>query len=76
MQTAGFERATTRMVEHDVQVLQGRAVLDDPFLPKGATSQLALLSDKAYQAGQARMMTALDAAGAAGNVLEFESDFG
>ncbi len=74
VKAAGFERATWLTAEHIANVQRGRAVLDDPFLQKHGTSQLALLSEAAYQAGLARLRQALDAAAAAGEVMEFESD--
>lgn len=74
VKAAGFERATWLTAEHVANVQRGWAVLDDPFLQKHGTSQLALLSDEAYQAGLARLRQALDAAAAAGEVMEFESD--
>ena len=46
-------------MEHIVDPKYGRAVLDDPFLKKHATSQLALLSDEAYAAGLRRIKAAL-----------------
>ncbi len=74
VKAAGFERAAWLTAEHIANVQRGRAVLDDPFLQKHGTSQLALLSDEAYQVGLARLRQALDAAAAAGEVMEFESD--
>ncbi len=74
VKAVGFERATWLTAEHITAVQRGRAVLDDPFLRKHGTSQLALLSDDAYQAGLARLRLAVAAAEAAGKVLEFESD--
>ena len=71
---AGFGGITTRTVEeiHDPKV--GRAVLDDPFLVKDATSQLTLLSDEAYARGLARIRQALAAAEAAGETQTFQAD--
>jgi SAM-dependent methyltransferase len=74
VKAAGFERAAWLTPERIFNVQRGRAVLDDPFLQKHGTSQLALLSDEAYQAGLARLRGALDAADAAAEVLEFVSE--
>jgi SAM-dependent methyltransferase len=71
---AGFDSATWLTAEHVRNIQRGRAVLDDPFLQKHGTSQLALLSDEAYQAGLARLHRALEAAEARGEMLEFVSD--
>jgi hypothetical protein len=49
-------------------------VLDDPFLQKHGTSQLALLSDEAYRARLARLRRALDGAESHGQTLDFVSD--
>jgi ubiquinone/menaquinone biosynthesis C-methylase UbiE len=74
MAGVGFDRIARQPVEeiHDTKV--GRAVLDDPFLRKDATSQLSLLSDEAYRAGLGRIEAALDAAEAAGERLAFATD--
>ena len=71
---AGFERIEWQMVHQIVDHKLGRDVLADPFLQKNATSQLALLSDKAYAAGLRRIEDALDAAEAAGETLTFPTD--
>lgn len=71
---AGLRQIVSRTVEeiHDPKV--GRAVLEDPFLAKDATSQLTLLSDEAYARGLARIRQALDAAEAAGETVIFQAD--
>jgi ubiquinone/menaquinone biosynthesis C-methylase UbiE len=74
VRAAGFERAAWLTPERISNTQRGRAVLDDPFLQQHGTSQLALLSDEAYQAGLARLRQALDAAEAAGEGLEFVSE--
>ena len=74
VKAAGFERAAWLTPERITHTLKGRAVLDDPFLQKHGTSQLALLTDDAYQAGLGRLRHAIDAAEAAGHALEFEVD--
>jgi ubiquinone/menaquinone biosynthesis C-methylase UbiE len=59
MAAAGFQSIRRQIVEHIVDHKHGRAVFDDPFLKKYATSQLALLSDEAYAAGLRRIEAAL-----------------
>jgi hypothetical protein len=73
MAGAGFQRATWQLVERIDQTLAGREVLQDHFLKKEGTSQLALLSDAAYQAGLAHLEAALDAAEARGETLTFRA---
>lgn len=74
MAEAGFGRIVWQPVEevHDPKL--GRAVLDDPFLQKDATSQLALLTDEAYAAGLRRIEAALAAAKAEGRTAIFAAD--
>jgi SAM-dependent methyltransferase len=74
MKAAGFEQMESRPAERIVDPKVGRDVLDDPFLHKDATSQLALLSDVAYAAGLDRILVAVDAAEAAGEPLLFPVD--
>jgi len=62
MKEAGFracERRLAARIDHDAI---GREVLNDPVLQKNGTSQLSFLSDKAFQAGMARIREALEAA--------------
>jgi hypothetical protein len=49
-------------------------VLDDPFLQKNATSQLALLTEAAYAASIQGIEAALQEAEARGNELIFATD--
>jgi len=74
MRTAGFENLYLETVEeiHDPKV--GEAVLQDPFLQKTATSQLALLSDQAYQQGLDRIRQDLARAARGGAPLTFQVD--
>jgi len=74
MRAAGFEQVESRLAERIVDPKVGRDVLEDPFLHKDATSQLALLSDVAYAAGMDGMRAAIDAAEAAGEQLLFPVD--
>jgi ubiquinone/menaquinone biosynthesis C-methylase UbiE len=71
MTAAGFEAAEWRIVAHIRDDKLGREVLEDPFLQKGSSSQLILLSDEAYAAGLRRIRMALEAAEAAGEALRF-----
>ncbi len=74
VKAAGFERAAWVTAERITNTLRGRAVLDDPFLQKHGTSQLALLSEEDYLAGLARLRQALSAAEAAGEAATFRVD--
>jgi len=71
---AGFETVEWTRAEHILDQRVGRAVWQDHFLQKQATSQLALLSEAAYQAGLARIEAALAQAEARGQTLVFEVD--
>lgn len=74
MRTAGFENLHLETVEeiHDPKL--GEAVLQDPFLQKTATSQLALLSDQAYQQGLDRIQEDLARAARQGISMTFQVD--
>ena len=74
MEEAGFERLEWQIAEQIKLSWHGRDVLDDPFLKKESTSQLALLSDDAYAAGLSRIAADLAAAESEGRVLEFPAD--
>jgi SAM-dependent methyltransferase len=74
MADAGFDRVALEGVERIYDPKHGRRVLEDPFLQKNACSQLALLTDEAYEAGLRRIEAALDAAEAAGEDLVFRTD--
>ena len=74
MHAAGFQKIESREVERITAGKQGRAVLNDPFLDKQASSQLALLSDEAYTAGIRKIEAALEAAERVGETLVFPSD--
>ena len=74
MQSVGFEQLQLEVVEeiHDPKL--GAEVLQDPFLQKTATSQLALLSDHAYRQGMDRIRLAVERSAAEGNPLTFQVD--
>ncbi len=59
MLAAGFERVEWKVAEHIDNPKVGAAIFDDEFLQKHACSQLALLSDEAYQAGIDHMRQAV-----------------
>jgi ubiquinone/menaquinone biosynthesis C-methylase UbiE len=62
MQAAGFERVTSRQVEHIEHTRAGREVLDDLFLQKDSCSQMALMSDAVYQEGLTRLRSEVEQA--------------
>jgi SAM-dependent methyltransferase len=74
MAAVGFEAIDLRIVEHIHDQKVGRDILDDPFLDKASTSQLALLTDEAYAAGVSRIRAMLAAAEAGGKTLTFPAD--
>ncbi len=61
MAAAGFAKINWQLIEWIEDPKQGSAVLDDPYLQKHATSQLALLSDDEYTAGIEQLKNALAA---------------
>ncbi len=71
MRAAGFQHVERRPVERIIDHKTSATVLDDPFLQKHASSQLALLSDAEYAAGVQLIKTAIAAAEAAGKTLIF-----
>jgi SAM-dependent methyltransferase len=73
MSAAGFENVELRLAEEFVEPKYGSAVLEDPFLAKNACSQLALLSDQAYQAGLGRIRRALAEAETRRETLVFQN---
>lgn len=73
MEAAGFESPALQEVERVQDVRQNRDVLNDPYLQKGASSQLALLSQSAYDAGLAKIKAAIAEAERANTVVEFRT---
>lgn len=71
LRETGFEDVAQRVVEEVDVTRRGREVLDDPFLQKEATSELALLSDEAYEAGLSRIKDAIKAAEQDGGQVSF-----
>jgi SAM-dependent methyltransferase len=74
MMEAGFVDVTSVMAEHIVHSLTGWDVLQSPFLQKGGTSQLALLTEEAHAAGLEHIKADLLEAEKTGQPLEFVVD--
>ena len=74
MKSAGFERVWFETVEKIQDHKSGTGVFDDPFLKKNATSQLAQLSNQAYDEGINRIRNALKYAEMKGETLVFQVD--
>lgn len=74
LSAAGFETLDWQIVERYEQVFNGEQVFEDPFLRKGSTSQLALLSEADYQAGLDKMSRAIRSAAEKGVRIEFQVD--
>jgi SAM-dependent methyltransferase len=74
MMAAGFDRVERRMVARIDDTRVGRQALEGPFLEKLSTSQLALLTDEAYESGMARIRAAIERAAAAGENVVFPVD--
>jgi ubiquinone/menaquinone biosynthesis C-methylase UbiE len=74
MAAAGLERVTWEPILRIYDPKLGRAVFEDPFLLKDATSQLTLLTNEAYAAGLRRMQAAVEAAEVTGEGLLFPVD--
>ncbi|HLF03462.1 MAG TPA: class I SAM-dependent methyltransferase [Anaerolineales bacterium] len=71
---AGFDPVEWQVIEKIKSELTGRAVLDDHFLQKHGTSQLALLSDEVYAAGRRAIESAIARAEANGQTISFMVD--
>jgi ubiquinone/menaquinone biosynthesis C-methylase UbiE len=74
-EAAGFTDLQLVPVEHIQARHTAWEVFHDPFLHKNACSQLALLSDKAYEVGLRRIRQAITQADARGKTIVFETDF-
>ena len=73
METAGFVRCERRLaarIEHDAI---GSQVLNDPILQKNGTSQLALLTESAFERGMARIREAIRLAESSGEEIVFRT---
>jgi len=71
MEAAGFQNIRLAPVGKLVADKIEREVLEDPYLKKNAISQLILLSDADYNAGIAKILSALQKAEDQGRVLVF-----
>ena len=69
----GFDGIELREVEQIEEFKHGREVLEDPFLRKNSCSQLALLSDEAYEAGLRQVEAVLAEAEERGEAIVFHS---
>jgi SAM-dependent methyltransferase len=74
-EAAGFTDLELVPVEHVRARHTAWEVFQDPFLHKNACSQLALLSDEAYEAGLQCIRQAITEAEARGKPIVFETDF-
>jgi ubiquinone/menaquinone biosynthesis C-methylase UbiE len=72
MEAERFEQPLLETVEQVVDHKFGSEVLNDPFLKKEAISQLALLSDEAYEKGMERIRKALSKPKRSNNILTFQ----
>jgi SAM-dependent methyltransferase len=72
---AGFADLELVPVERIQARHTGWEVFHDPFLRKNACSQLALLSNEAYEAGLRRIRRSISKADAGGESIIFETDF-
>jgi ubiquinone/menaquinone biosynthesis C-methylase UbiE len=71
---AGFATSSTRLAQHIRTSTPVWAALRSPMLRKDGTSQLALLSDDAYEEGILAIRRDAESAGAAGKDLVLETD--
>ncbi len=74
MVAAGFDAVRWHVPERLLDSRVGRDVLDEPMMQKNATSVLAVLTDEQYEAGVARIQSAVADAEAAGTELTFPVD--
>jgi len=74
MTEAGFLQVRSGVAEHIERSLTGREVLQSPFLQKHGTSQLAILTDEAYEAGLNQIKADLQEAETTGRPLRFQVD--
>lgn len=74
MTEAGFVQVSSGVAERLVRSVTGPELLQSPFLQKQGTSQLALLTEEAYQAGLERIKAAIRDAESGGETLHFVVD--
>ncbi len=73
LSTAGFRAVQSETVDLIESVQRGEEVLGNYFTRKDACSQLALLTDEAYEAGMRRMRDHIEHERAAGREAEFRT---
>ena len=71
MTAAGFRQLAWQVAQHLSDPQHGRQILSNPFLQKHHSSQLALLSEEAYQAGIRRIMAVIEEAESRGEMAVF-----
>lgn len=76
LENAGFDQVTQREIHRISEDFTGNEVFDSPFLQKHMVSQLALLSDDAYQAGLDLMRKDIVAAEKIGESTNFRVNIG
>ncbi len=74
MSAEGFQNVSARTAERILNAHVGESVLKDPFLKHNSTSQLALLSEDAYQAGISRIKAAIAESKTPNQRIVFRSD--
>ncbi len=74
MKQAGFSSPKLESTAVIRRCLYGDQVWQDPFLNKYSCSQLALLSQEAYEAGLRRIREALEQAGPDRETIQFQAD--
>ncbi len=74
MEAAGFTGAQTTLAKRLVEEYRGREALRSPFMQKGGTSQLALLSRAAYDRGLRRVERTLAEAESRGDTAVLRAD--
>jgi ubiquinone/menaquinone biosynthesis C-methylase UbiE len=73
MERNGYNEIQWSPIETIIDHKYGRDVLKDPFLQKNAVSQLALLSNRAYQKGLIQIQKAIQLAETHGETLTFQT---
>ena len=76
LESAGFNQIAHREIDRVVENFSGSEVLANPFLQKSMCSQLALLSDEAYQAGLNLIHLKIEEAEKTGVPAKFEVSIG
>jgi ubiquinone/menaquinone biosynthesis C-methylase UbiE len=74
MRGVRFSNVRTCEIQHLPMLLAARTALEQGRLERGATSQLAVLSDEQYQQGMDRIHRALESAEASGETLYLRAD--